>query len=460
MVRRLNQYLFALRISTYVLPLFAFIGAWAIRFGSSKVLNGEYEPYGYFSLLVFTTIVWAVVTDHWRLTGLEELFRERTGARGILKAVTGTYFVVLAVLYLSHSEVFSRVFLVVSGVVLLFLTFWLRSTFRVLVRRKSGSRKPIRVLMVGADQFARQGATRLETGPFACRIVGYVRLPDQDVAISGMPVYELNRVSQMHFDHGIDELVVAVNPAEFSRIPAIMSSVEQLGLPVRAIIDLGEATVIRERLFQFGRLQMLDLISTPADNLNYSLVKRAFDVAFSSVTLIICAPLMLVIALVVKLTSPGPVLFSQDRVGLNGKIFKMYKFRTMKVAPSKESDTVWTTMDDSRRTAIGSFLRRTSLDELPQFFNVLLGDMSVVGPRPERPHFVKKFLADVSRYNDRHRLKVGITGWAQVNGYRGDTPIQKRVEYDLYYLQNWSISFDMRIILATVMSAIIGKNAY
>jgi lipopolysaccharide/colanic/teichoic acid biosynthesis glycosyltransferase len=138
----------------------------------------------------------------------------------------------------------------------------------------------------------------------------------------------------------------------------------------------------------------------------------------------------------------------------------MYKFRTMRTGPTSESDTRWTTGGDSRRTALGSLLRKTSLDELPQFINVLKGEMSVVGPRPERPHFVQKFLQEVARYNNRHALKVGITGWAQVNGWRGDTSIEKRVEYDLYYLQNWSLAFDLRIIVMTIFSGLINKNAY
>jgi lipopolysaccharide/colanic/teichoic acid biosynthesis glycosyltransferase len=145
---------------------------------------------------------------------------------------------------------------------------------------------------------------------------------------------------------------------------------------------------------------------------------------------------------------------------MNGETFKMYKFRTMRVSPVTESDTVWTTEQDSRRTPIGAFLRKTSLDELPQFYNVLKGNMSVVGPRPERPYFAQKFLQHVARYNNRHCLKVGITGWAQVNGWRGDTSIEKRIEHDLYYLQNWSMSLDLRIIAITVMSALMHRNAY
>jgi exopolysaccharide biosynthesis polyprenyl glycosylphosphotransferase len=176
--------------------------------------------------------------------------------------------------------------------------------------------------------------------------------------------------------------------------------------------------------------------------------------------LFVASPLIGLIAILIRLTSKGPIFFVQERIGLNGLPFRMFKFRTMQASSSSESDTRWTTEEDPRRTRLGTLLRKTSLDELPQFINVLKGDMSVVGPRPERPHFVEQFREEVGRYNHRHCLKVGITGWAQVNGWRGDTSIEKRIEYDLYYLQNWSFQFDLRIIVMTLFSALISKNAY
>jgi exopolysaccharide biosynthesis polyprenyl glycosylphosphotransferase len=185
-----------------------------------------------------------------------------------------------------------------------------------------------------------------------------------------------------------------------------------------------------------------------------------FDIALSILVLLLTLPIALLIALAIKLTSRGPVFFQQERVGLNGNVFRMLKFRTMRVGTREEAETGWTSSNDPRRTALGIFLRRTNLDELPQFINVLKGDMSIVGPRPERPHFVEKFLEEFDRYNFRHTFKVGITGWAQVNGWRGDTSIGKRVEFDLYYLRNWSITFDLQIVTMTLLRIFSSKNAY
>jgi exopolysaccharide biosynthesis polyprenyl glycosylphosphotransferase len=225
-------------------------------------------------------------------------------------------------------------------------------------------------------------------------------------------------------------------------------------------VDFGGNIFTRDRMFQFGRLQLVNVSDSPAESLAYGIGKRAFDILFASLAIVLTAPLLATIALAIKLTSPGPIFFHQQRVGLNGRLFSMLKFRSMKVGSNAESDTRWTIENDPRRTALGAFLRATSLDELPQFFNVLRGDMSVVGPRPERPHFAQQFLREIDTYNSRHRLKVGITGWAQVNGWRGNTSIKKRVEHDLYYLHNWSFIFDLQIIFLTFWSGLFNRNAY
>ncbi|MDY2608454.1 MAG: exopolysaccharide biosynthesis polyprenyl glycosylphosphotransferase, partial [Lachnospiraceae bacterium] len=191
-----------------------------------------------------------------------------------------------------------------------------------------------------------------------------------------------------------------------------------------------------------------------------ALLKRVFDIVCSGIGIIVLSPLLLIIACAVKFTSKGPLIFKQERVGLRNEPFMMYKFRSMRVQDEKEEKKAWTVKDDPRVTKVGKFLRRTSLDELPQLFNIFKGEMSIVGPRPERPYFVEKFKEEIPRYMVKHQVRPGLTGWAQVNGYRGDTSINKRIEYDLYYIENWTFGFDIKIMFMTIFKGFVNKNAY
>jgi Undecaprenyl-phosphate glucose phosphotransferase len=463
MLLRLKIYRFFLTAATYLMPFLAWEIGWQIWVFCMRVLDRSiaYPHRGHYTLVLFSSFVWAFMAERYKVTNIDELSRERTGARAATAASMATAVVLLGGLYFGRNDVFPRGLFVCCVASLLPLTVFLHAVFRVLYRKKLLLRRPTRLLIVGADQFARDAALRLQRLSFApCEVVAYVRLPGQEVAVRDERVYDLDQINALHSGDGIDEAVMAIHPAQFSQIPTIIKAIEKLCVPARAIVDLGEGVVVREKLFQVGRMQMLDLTTTPADSLDYALLKRVFDVCFSALVLLVTLPIIVLVALAIRLTSPGPIFFGQERIGLNGQSFKMYKFRTMQMSAASESDTQWTTSADPRRTGVGAVLRKTSLDELPQFINVLKGDMSVVGPRPERPHFVNQFLQEVGKYNHRHCLRVGITGWAQVNGWRGDTSIQKRVEYDLYYLQNWTFGLDLRIICMTVLSALIGKNAY
>ena len=192
-----------------------------------------------------------------------------------------------------------------------------------------------------------------------------------------------------------------------------------------------------------------------------SFFKRLIDMVLSGIAILVLAFPMLIIAIVIKIDDPkGPVIFKQERVGLHNRPFKMYKFRTMEVQKEEEEKKGWTKKNDPRVTKIGKILRKTSIDEMPQFFNVLKGDMSLVGPRPERPLFVEKFREEIPRYMIKHQVRPGLTGWAQVNGYRGDTSIRKRIEFDLYYIENWTFGFDLKILFLTFFKGFVNKNAY
>jgi Undecaprenyl-phosphate glucose phosphotransferase len=462
--RRLNYIGFFIRLEMLCLPLAAFAAAAWIRFGSGWIplVSTDVDPWDYFGLLFFTTVVWSVVLDQSGLARFDILFAARSCTWAALRACAVTYVAVTGATFFYRSASFSRLFVALSGVALFLLTVLSQQGARILLERaRRQGKNCARILMIGADTFAGHAADLLRKGVVPCSLEGFVRLPDQQVQVASGAVMELDALENFVIGAEIDDIIVAIPPSRFAELPIILKRLEPLCLPVRAILDLGVGVTVRETLFDFGGLSMLDLHATPSDSVLYLVAKRALDLVLSTLGLIILAPLMVLIAAAIRLTSPGPILFAQDRVGLNGRVFSMYKFRTMRTGDPTESDTRWTIPDDPRRTRLGSFLRRANLDEIPQLFNVLKGEMSLVGPRPERPYFVQRFLQDVAQYNKRHYLKVGITGWAQVNGFRGDTSIEGRVEHDLFYLRNWSLVFDMKIILLTVWrSFVANRNAY
>ena len=209
-----------------------------------------------------------------------------------------------------------------------------------------------------------------------------------------------------------------------------------------------------------GGLAVVNIRRVPLTNTANMLIKRIMDMLGAVIAIILFSPFMVIAAIGIKLTSKGPLIFKQERVGLHNRPFKMYKFRTMEVQKEEEEKKGWTKKNDPRVTKIGKILRKTSIDEMPQFFNVLKGDMSLVGPRPERPLFVEKFREEIPRYMIKHQVRPGLTGWAQVNGYRGDTSIRKRIEFDLYYIENWTFGFDLKILFLTFFKGFINKNAY
>jgi Undecaprenyl-phosphate glucose phosphotransferase len=459
---RLSYVRFYLRILTLLLPALAYFIAIKVRFGFF-FLSGTQQTGlpSYWGILLLTTIVWAIAAEESGLWNVEQLYTPGGKSRRLLEALAFTYAVVMAAGFLYRQASYSRVVIGISAVALFVLATIARIVFRVVLEflRENG-RNEVKILVVGTDRFARRVGTSLLHGEvLPCRVVGFVRLPDQEVAVEG-PVYELDQIPTFTNGNSINDIIIALPAARLSDVQKIAPILEKLCVPTRVVIDLGEGVVLRDRLIDLGGIHMLDLRPTLAETGPYLFQKRIFDMAFSILVLLLTLPLTLLIAAAIKLTSRGPILFAQDRVGLNGRVFRMLKFRTMRVGSREEGDTRWTCDNDPRRTLVGTFLRKTNLDEVPQFLNVIKGDMSIVGPRPERPFFVERFLEEFDRYNSRHMFKAGITGWAQVNGWRGDTSIAKRVEYDLYYLRNWSLTFDLQIITMTVVRIFTSKNAY
>jgi Undecaprenyl-phosphate glucose phosphotransferase len=258
----------------------------------------------------------------------------------------------------------------------------------------------------------------------------------------------------------VDIVFIALPHADASRLTTVLGGIGDDPIAIHLVPDVFSLVPARGGVEEFEMIPFIHLRESRLYGWN-RVVKRAFDLAFGTLALVVAAPVMLAIAVALKLTSPGPVFYHQERMGVDGRRFRMLKFRTMQVNAEAESGPVWARPDDPRRTTLGVFLRRTSLDELPQLFNVLRGEMSLVGPRPERPSFVEEFRRRVPGYMLRHKVKAGITGWAQLNGWRGDTSIQKRIECDLYYIERWSLGFDLKILLQTIWYGFrINRNAH
>ena len=461
--RRLKSAHFYLSLTVFLMPLAAFGVAGYLRFATHLLphYSADVDSRSYFALLLLTTILWAIVSEHFGLTSIENHFLVSPKSRRVLNACLVTLVAVLAATFFYRDITFSRLFIWMSGVNLFILTVFVQAIFaRAWVRNRSRQNPGFQVLIVGADDFAAKVARSLSSDPIApCSIKGHVRLPGQ-VCSENLHVYELSDIEELAIGNGIDDVVIALPSRLLGDLPTLRERLSSLCAPLRLVIDVGEEVDSRQRLFTFGELLMLDLQTTYAESTLYVVLKRAFDLVLSCAVLLLGAPVFGLIALLIRLSSPGPVFFVQERVGLNGKLFPMFKFRTMAVSLQSDSDTRWTVKNDPRCTPLGRILRRTGLDELPQFFNVLKGDMSVVGPRPERPLLVQRFMQSVGSYNRRHFLKVGITGWAQVNGWRGNTSIDKRIEYDLYYVRHWTLSFDLLIVLLTLVRGFTDKNAY
>ena len=258
----------------------------------------------------------------------------------------------------------------------------------------------------------------------------------------------------------LDEIAITLGLNEYYRLEEIVALCEKSGVHTKFIPDYNRVIPTKPYTEDILGLPVINIRHVPLTNTYYAFLKRLMDIVGSVCAIVIFSPVMLFSVIMIKLTSPGPLIFKQERVGLHNRPFMMYKFRSMEVQAPEKEKTRWTVKDDPRVTGFGKFMRKTSIDELPQLFNVLKGEMSLVGPRPERPFFVEKFKEEIPRYMIKHQVRPGITGWAQVNGYRGNTSIRKRIEYDLYYIENWTLGLDIKILFLTIFKGFVNKNAY
>ncbi len=440
--------------------------AYYLRFygGPIPVYKGIPPFRVYLLLLAVILPIWAVAFKAFGLYRPRRISSRLREILDIAKASTFSILVLVTVTFFLRQYEFSR---------LVFLYFWILSTtavsfmrgaFRELLRfaRRKGYNLRY-ALVVGVGRTAQALVEKLMSHPeLGLQIVGFL---SEDPGLVGSEVRGLKVVGSYHdvsrvvMEKGIDQVFIALPFESSHRVGEVLKALGDQPLDIKVVPDLQQYVTLRGGVEDFEGLPIISLQESPLYGWNL-VFKRAFDLVFSTLALLLTAPLMLVIALLIRLTSPGPIFYRQERMGLDGRVFTMLKFRTMRADAEEESGPVWAVRDDPRRTRVGAFLRRTSLDELPQLINVLKGEMSLVGPRPERPVFIEAFRRQIPRYMLRHKMKAGMTGWAQVNGWRGNTSLEKRIEYDLYYIEHWSLLFDLKILGLTLWKGLVNRNAY
>ena len=419
----------------------------------------------YFILLLFIVPGYMYLYHRCNVYSPKRTVRRRHEISSIIQANTVGMAALIIILYMVIKEInYSRSVMAIFYVLNIFLTSCCRVVLRKVLqtmRRKGYNLKHI--LLVGYSRAAEAYIDRILDNPQW----GYVVCGILDEHIPAGTVYKgikvLGTIGNLEIilpENKLDEIAITLSLEDYDMLEQIVGDCEKSGVHTKFIPDYTRLIPTRPYTEDLMGLPVINIRYVPLTNTGNMVAKRCMDIVGSLFGIVLTSPLLLIIAVLVKCSSPGPVIFKQERVGLHNKPFYMYKFRSMELQNPSEEKKAWTVKNDPRVTGIGKILRKTSLDELPQLFNILKGDMSLVGPRPERPLFVEKFREEIPRYMVKHQVRPGLTGWAQVNGLRGDTSIRKRIEYDIYYIENWTLGFDIKIILMTFFTGFINKNAY
>ncbi|WP_042165708.1 undecaprenyl-phosphate glucose phosphotransferase [Paenibacillus gorillae] len=454
-------------LSDLLCTLIVFLAAYWLKFHSNLLPYQESAPFSTY-LLWGTIYSFAAVVVGFYLQFYAPKRRKRYTMEvlKILQIQTISFLGLLSLFYFTKEVHISReflgIFFVMNVMVITIYRFMVKKTLSAFRRRGFNKRF---VLILGAGSVGRSFYTNLRNHPdLGYEVVGFLDDYQSEHApeLADMkPILgSLSDLQEQLRRHPIDEVIIALPLDAHKKYAEIIEICEHAGVKTLIIPDYFDLLPAKPYFDNFAGIPLINVRDVPLDELSNRMLKRTFDIIFSLIAILITSPIMLLAYIGIKLTSPGPVLFKQERMGLDRKSFYMYKFRSMRISTDKVADTQWTVQNDPRRTRFGSFLRQTSIDELPQFFNVLFGHMSVVGPRPERPFFVNQFKEEIPKYMIKHQIRPGITGWAQTNGLRGDTSIQDRILHDLFYIENWTFLFDLKIIVKTVVKGIVNKNAY
>lgn len=418
----------------------AYFFSWYLRFKSGVFVQdaGVLPAKTYFSALFLIIPGYLLLYSIFQLYMPRRVKSYRKELMDIIRANGIGFMIFILVLYFIKQEHFSRQMLCIFFFINISLEFASRYLIRTILwkMRKQGLNQK-HILMIGESQMAEQYMDRLRENPKWGYQV-FAHLKDEE---------KLERILE---GNELDEVVIALRAEDYGKLERIVDVCEKAGVHTKMIPDFGNVISTRPYIEDVQGIPVIHVRRVPLNIMRNRAAKRAVDLIGATVAIILFSPVMLLTVLVVALTEEGSVIYRQERVGLHNQVFYMYKFRSMIMQDEEKEKAEWSTRNDPRITPVGKLIRRTSIDELPQLFNVLKGEMSLVGPRPERPQFVQKFRDENPRYMVKHQVRPGMTGWAQINGYRGDTSIEKRIEYDLYYIENWTMVFDMKILILTI----------
>ena len=418
----------------------AYFFSWYLRFKSGVFVQdaGVLPAKTYFSALFLIIPGYLLLYSIFQLYMPRRVKSYRKELMDIIRANGIGFMIFILVLYFIKQEHFSRQMLCIFFFINISLEFASRYLIRTILwkMRKQGLNQK-HILMIGESQMAEQYMDRLRENPKWGYQV-FAHLKDEE---------KLERILE---GNELDEVVIALRAEDYGKLERIVDVCEKAGVHTKMIPDFGNVISTRPYIEDVQGIPVIHVRRVPLNIMRNRAAKRAVDLIGATVAIILFSPVILLTGLVVALTEEGSVIYRQERVGLHNQVFYMYKFRSMIMQDEEKEKAEWSTRNDPRITPVGKLIRRTSIDELPQLFNVLKGEMSLVGPRPERPQFVQKFRDEIPRYMVKHQVRPGMTGWAQINGYRGNTSIEKRIEYDLYYIENWTIVFDMKILILTI----------
>lgn len=417
----------------------------------------------YASLTPLVIALWMTVFASMKVYQSRRMLRRTHEVQLILKAHGVAMLFFIALTYMFSEYKYSRAVMLyfgfLGGSLLVLFRLSLRNSLRAIRKRGFNLRH---VLLLGEGEAVEILIRRLEKFPeLGLRTIGVVTHESSPLrSISNRPVIgHFDQIKEIIQKNRPDQILLALPRHQYADLDRILALLKDEMIEIQLIPDIHEYVTLGCAIEDFDGLPIVNINDSPLNGWG-AIAKRLTDIAASSLAIFLLSPILCMIAIAVKLTSKGPIFYAQERMGLDGRTFRMFKFRSMKIDAEDSTGAVWARPNDDRRTILGSFLRSTSLDELPQLWNVFRGDMSLVGPRPERPVFVQKFRNDIPHYMLRHKVKAGITGWAQVNGWRGNTSLDRRIECDLYYIRNWSYLLDLKIITMTLWKGFINKNAY